>query len=82
MTFRNRTCLTITLAASAFVLLGLPAVFAQIPDQLPDPDRKPPAANKPVKVYILSGQSNMVGIGQVGGGSVRWSGVSGAMLSV
>jgi len=27
---------------------------------------------KPVKVYILSGQSNMVGIGQVSGGTVRW----------
>ena len=27
---------------------------------------------KPVKVYILSGQSNMVGIGQVTGGGSRW----------
>ncbi|HAA49159.1 MAG TPA: hypothetical protein DCE43_05525 [Planctomycetaceae bacterium] len=30
------------------------------------------AAEKPVKVYILSGQSNMVGIGQVAGGGSRW----------
>jgi hypothetical protein len=30
------------------------------------------AADKPVKVYILSGQSNMVGIGQVVSGSSRW----------
>ena len=32
------------------------------------------AADKPapVKVYILSGQSNMVGIGQVSGGGSRW----------
>ena len=30
------------------------------------------AAEKPVKVYILSGQSNMVGIGQVTGGGTRW----------
>jgi hypothetical protein len=30
------------------------------------------AADKPVKVYILSGQSNMVGIGQVTGGDARW----------
>lgn len=30
------------------------------------------AAEKPVKVYILAGQSNMVGIGQVSGGSARW----------
>lgn len=30
------------------------------------------AAGKPVQVYILSGQSNMVGIGQVTGGGSRW----------
>ena len=30
------------------------------------------AAEKPVQVYILAGQSNMVGIGQVTGGSSRW----------
>ncbi|MFN3150328.1 sialate O-acetylesterase [Bremerella sp.] len=30
------------------------------------------AAEKPVQVYILSGQSNMVGIGQVTGGGSRW----------
>ncbi len=29
-------------------------------------------AEKPVKVYLLSGQSNMVGIGQVTGGGSRW----------
>ena len=30
------------------------------------------AAEKPVKVYILAGQSNMVGIGQVSSGGLRW----------
>ncbi|HKK18205.1 MAG TPA: hypothetical protein VJ952_05940, partial [Opitutales bacterium] len=30
------------------------------------------AKDAPVKVYILSGQSNMVGIGQVDGGGKRW----------
>lgn len=30
------------------------------------------AKDAPVKVYILSGQSNMVGIGQVDGGGSRW----------
>jgi len=30
------------------------------------------ATDQPVKVYILSGQSNMVGIGQVTGGGSRW----------
>jgi alpha-galactosidase len=41
------------------------------------------AADKPVKVYILSGQSNMVGIGQVDGGGVRLADeVSDAVLSI
>lgn len=31
-----------------------------------------PAADPPVQVYILAGQSNMVGIGQVTGGNTRW----------
>jgi alpha-galactosidase len=31
-----------------------------------------PIADGPVQVYILSGQSNMVGIGQVDGGGSRW----------
>ncbi|MFT5412167.1 MAG: hypothetical protein ACI9NC_004905, partial [Verrucomicrobiales bacterium] len=30
------------------------------------------AESKPIKVYILSGQSNMVGAGKVTGGSSRW----------
>jgi len=36
-----------------------------IPYPLPKPDATPPATNKPVKVFILSGQSNMVGMGNV-----------------
>jgi len=34
---------------------------------LPDPDGKPPDFNLPVKVFILLGQSNMVGMGTLGG---------------
>ncbi len=34
--------------------------------QIPDPDGKPAAQDKPVKVYILLGQSNMLGFGRVG----------------
>ena len=30
------------------------------------------ATDKPIKVFILSGQSNMVGAGNVTGGSSRW----------
>ncbi len=34
--------------------------------QLPDPDTRPPAADRPIKVFILMGQSNMLGFGRVG----------------
>ena len=41
------------------------------------------ASNGPVKVYILAGQSNMVGIGQVNSGSTRWGAeFSDAVVSV
>jgi len=33
--------------------------------QLPAPDKKPPVTDKPVKVFILMGQSNMVGFGRI-----------------
>jgi autotransporter-associated beta strand protein len=36
-----------------------------IPYPLPKPDNTPPAANKPVKVFILMGQSNMQGKGAI-----------------
>jgi autotransporter-associated beta strand protein len=38
-----------------------------IPYPLPDPDGSTGVTNKPVKVYIMSGQSNMVGFGTVSG---------------
>jgi Bacterial TSP3 repeat len=38
-----------------------------IPYPLPDPDTSTGVTNKPVKVYIMSGQSNMVGFGQIAG---------------
>ena len=72
MTTRNRIRIVLTLAAVAMAILVLPAAAKEIPAQLPDPDGKPPVTNKPVKVYIMSGQSNMVGIGQISGGSSRW----------
>ncbi len=47
-------------------LIAIAPVFADvIPVELPPADAKPVASNKPVKVYILSGQSNMLGFGAV-----------------
>ena len=38
--------------------------------QIPRPDGKPADMTKPVQVFILLGQSNMVGLGKVAGGEV------------
>ena len=48
------------------VMTALPAT-AQVPAELPDPDGKPADMKKPVQVYILLGQSNMLGAGKVAG---------------
>ena len=55
----------IQLTAFALFLLALPVSAADVPAQLSDPDGKPGDATKPVKVYILAGQSNMVGMGDL-----------------
>ena len=60
-----RTATSLFLAAPLVLLLSAPALASQIPDQLPDPDGKSASQEKPVKVYILLGQSNMLGFGQV-----------------
>lgn len=36
---------------------------------LPDPDGRPADMSKPVQVYILLGQSNMLGFGKINGGN-------------
>ena len=39
--------------------------------QLPKPDTRAPDLRQPVKVFILLGQSNMVGMGEVGPESTK-----------
>ena len=48
------------------VLAATASALAQVPDPLPDPDGRPADHTKPVKVFILLGQSNMLGFGRVG----------------
>jgi len=55
------------IAAAAIALLALATVAAEVPAPLPDPDGKPADMTKPVQVYILLGQSNMLGMGHVEG---------------
>lgn len=50
--------------------LSLPAVGADGSNALPKPDGKPADMSKPVQVFILLGQSNMVGLGKVKGGDI------------
>jgi hypothetical protein len=68
MIFHRRTRSLLPTAAVALVLLALPAFAAEVPDPLPDPDGKPADMSKPVQVYILMGQSNMLEMGRVKGG--------------
>ncbi len=51
--------------AAAMLLLTAPTAFCQSPDELPDPDGAPADVTRPVKVFILLGQSNMLGFGHV-----------------
>jgi hypothetical protein len=43
---------------------GSPAKIGKLPDELPDPDGEEADMSKPVQVYILMGQSNMLGFGK------------------
>lgn len=47
-------------------LAGGPAAAQKTPEVSLKPDDKPGAAGKPIKVFILMGQSNMVGMGDIG----------------
>ena len=62
--------LPIALLHSIVTLMILAQHFAHGAEngQLPDPDGKPADMSKPVQVYVLLGQSNMLGFGKVNGG--------------
>ncbi len=70
----NRIITLFALTSLAFASLGLNAA-EEIPAQLPDPDGASGNAAKPVKVYILAGQSNMVGMGNLSGAKNVYTGV-------
>jgi hypothetical protein len=55
----------VTASIIALTLLIPSFVFAEDAKQLPDPDGKPADMSKPVQVYILLGQSNMLGFGKI-----------------
>lgn len=51
---------------------ALPLIVFFAVTQIVTPALRAADKSRPVKVYILAGQSNMVGIGQVTGGGSRW----------
>lgn len=59
MTIKIRKALLLACITGIFQL----TLMAKVPGTLPKPDGTAPASDKPVKVYILAGQSNMVGFG-------------------
>ena len=59
--------------ALAFIISNVHA--AAVPAILPDPECKPGDFTKPVKVYVLAGQSNMVGMGDLHGAKNVYDGV-------
>ena len=61
---KNRNLTHLLVAYVAILMLALPAT-ASAQDTLPDPDGKPADMSKPVQVYILLGQSNMLGFGKI-----------------
>jgi hypothetical protein len=60
-----------SIALAAFAASPYAAVAAE-KASIPKPDGKPADMGKPVQVFILMGQSNMVGMGAITGGSSRW----------
>ena len=72
---KNRTRTVFALTAIVLAGFALTAAAGDVPAQLPAPDGKPGDATKPVKVYILAGQSNMCGMGNLSGAKNRYAGV-------
>lgn len=66
MNLFRRFVFTSHLAILTTALLVGSSLAKEVPGQLPDPDGKDADMSKPVQVYILLGQSNMVGAGKIG----------------
>ena len=61
----------VSLFAAVAMLLPamlLPAMSATAAEQFPDPDGRSADMSRPVQVYILLGQSNMLGFGKINPG--------------
>lgn len=61
----KRCVLSLAMVLSGLLLSGHHLLAMEVPKVLPDPDGKKADTAKPVKVFILMGQSNMLGFGKV-----------------
>ena len=60
----NRAHKKAAVALTVLLSFSLTIMAAGVPKELPDPDGKPADMSRPVQVYILMGQSNMLGAGK------------------
>ena len=67
--------LVVIVFTAAMLLSTFAANASEVSFPLPDPDGKPGDATKPVQVYVLAGQSNMVGMGNLSGAKNVYTGV-------
>lgn len=58
------------IAVAACALAAMPVLAQDTTTSIPRPDGKPADMSKPVQVFILLGQSNMVGLGKVKGSEI------------
>jgi len=63
---KRQLAATLFVSFVALTIIAPNSAFADDAKQLPDPDGKPADTSKPVQVYILLGQSNMLGFGKIG----------------
>ena len=63
----KRTCISPFIALVLLASVLMTPLVKGLPAELPDPDGLAVNTNKPVKVFLLAGQSNMVGMGTIAG---------------
>ncbi len=67
---QTRRAFALSLIVLAALALSSFATVSAAEQPIPKPDGKPADMTKPVQVFILLGQSNMVGLGKVKGGDI------------
>lgn len=74
---KKHDSVTVLVAVCAAIMMTLLPVFAgnPVPSEIPKYDGNPGVKDKPVKIYIFSGQSNSFGFGRPEGGERHYSSI-------